>query len=154
MPGDTKNLIEKLRAIADALEIEQEAFPDISWYRALHTTMWNGGITTVDKTGCFYEICVDYDNIGRSTDISVGIHTAGAYVDIGPVRIGTLRILGLDMCTLDHTRKRICNVVAELPEHLRLPVYKRMAQIRMEARRKKKEQIDELETSLRELKAK
>jgi hypothetical protein len=146
----TMQTVEKLRAIADELEALADDFPNLTWYRAFHESLWNGDGQIVHQSGCFYKVMVDEGNVGRADRVWVGPDHASAFVELDSLSsdISVLYIHGLEMCHLPHLRDELVGIVQMLPEHLRLPIYRRMVQVRKEDREKKRRKREQL---LREL---
>jgi hypothetical protein len=94
---------------------------------------------------------VDEGNVGQAARVWVGHKQARAVVELDNLSTGisVLHINGLDLCTLSPTRDELVGIVQMLPEHLRLPIYRRMPQIRKhdgkKKRRKKEQLLRELE---------
>lgn len=151
--SQTMKTIERLRGLADELEALADDFPNLSWYKAWQERLWNSDRATMHQTGCFYKVMVDEENVARATRVRVGNKHATAVVALENLSSGipVLYIDGLGLCTLPHARDEVCEVVAMLPEHLRLPIYKRIAQIRKDSRKAKQEKLQELRRQLREL---
>jgi hypothetical protein len=151
--SQTIQTVERLRAIADELEALAEEFPNLSWHRAFHKDLWNGDRETIHRSGCYYKVMVDKDNIGRATHVQVGSDQVSAHVELESLSRGipVLYIHGLVQCTSQHDRDQIVEVVEMLPEHLRYPVYRRMARIHKKDREDKRQKKAQLLRELEEL---
>lgn len=149
----TMETVEKLRAIADELESLADRFPHLTWYRAFHESLWNGNRRDLYQRSLYYRVMVDEANVGQATGVSVGPNHAGAFVELDSLNtdISVLYIQGLQLCKLSHTRDELVEVIQMLPEHLRLPIYERMARIRKKDRREKREKKEQLRRELERL---
>lgn len=149
--------IKRLHAIADALEMIEGDFPGLSWHQVTRDTHpFNPPVDHTDDAGMGFTF--DLNNIGRATAVHFcGLHRdeAVAVFAHDPIpSITVMRLRGMRYgCLAESRRTELIEIASQLPEPLRLEVYRRFAWIRRNERAKKRAAIEHLQGKIRELEA-